>query len=83
MHKDKELAHNDIKLQNILLFFNQNDSSDLTAKLIDFGLASSTSVDSSTICKYWVNRSPNNLPPEIIEELNRSQNQTEQSEVET
>jgi len=81
MHTEKHIAHNDIKLQNILLFFNQNDSSDLTAKLIDFGLASSISEDSSTICKNWGNRSPNNLPPEIIETLNTHSNETDNSEL--
>lgn len=77
MHTEKHIAHNDIKLQNILLFFNPNDSSDLTAKLIDFGLASSISEDSSTICKNWGNRSPNNLPPEIIEILNTHSKETD------
>ncbi|KAL4497079.1 hypothetical protein ABPG72_002235 [Tetrahymena utriculariae] len=71
LHDEKQLAHNDIKLENILLFFIQNQQTEICPKLIDFGLASASKVQTSTIYNNWCNRSPNNLPPEIIEQLNK------------
>jgi len=58
LHEEKNIAHNDIKLENILLFFKTNspseaDPTSISAKLIDFGLASDSSVSSSIIYNNW------------------------------
>ncbi|EAS07672.1 Serine/Threonine kinase domain protein (macronuclear) [Tetrahymena thermophila SB210] len=64
LHEEKKIAHNDIKLENIILFNSE-------PKISDFGFAQKHELDPIVQIKNWLHRSKKNVAPEIINNMKK------------